>query len=147
MRLTAHTSGFGVSQVRLMNLLTVTRTTLFVLLAATIALGDNKTPTYQKGTITGWDTRIDVRSAGNGRTVRRRTKVYELKATDLVYEIDDCGAFQAGQFTAGQAVEYRVDEADKRIYIRRDNGKEYKCKMEGARTVEGDETNAPSDAH
>ncbi len=126
----------------------MTGAALFVLLVATIGVGDDKTPhTYQKGTITGWDTRIDIRNAGNGQRVRRRTRVYELKTADLVYEIDDCGAFQAGQFTAGQAVDYRVDTADKRIYILHDNGKEYKCKMEGAKTAEDDKTDAPSDAH
>lgn len=127
---------------------TAIRTALFVLLTATIAAGDDKTPhSYQKGTITGWDTRIDIRRGNNGQRIPRRTRVYELKTPDLVYEIDDCGAFQAGQFTAGQVVDYRVEAADKRVYLLRENGKEYRCKMEGARTAEGDKTDAPSDAH
>jgi len=36
-------------------------------------------------------------------------------------------------------VDYRVDETDKddmRLYIRRDNGKEYKCKIEGKKALE-----------
>ncbi len=128
------------------------RTALFVLLMATTGVGADKTPpTYQKGTITGWDTRVDVRNGGNnGSKTYRHTRVYDLKATDLIYEIDDCGSFQAGQFTAGQTVEYRIDDADKndlRIYIRRENGKEFKCRMEGARIVEDTEPAAPSDPH
>jgi hypothetical protein len=55
-----------------------------------------------------------------------------LKGAEAVYEIDDCGFFGAGHFEAGQAVDYRVD--GKRIFIRRDDGKEYKCKMEGVKT-------------
>jgi hypothetical protein len=127
------------------------RVVLFVLLMATIAAGSDKTaPTYQKGTIKAWDTRIDVHNAGNGSRVYRHTRVYELKAADLVYQIDDCGSFQAGQFTAGQTVEYRVDDSDKndpRIYIRRDHGKEYKCKMEGARLAEYADTDDLSVEH
>src|SRR5258707_15144540 len=108
---------------------------------ATLAAGSDKTaPTYQRGTVKAWDTRIDVRNGGrNGSKVYRHTRVYELRATDLVYEIDDCGSFQAGQFTAGQTVEYRVDDSvknDPRIYIRRDTGKEFKCTMDGVRTAE-----------
>jgi hypothetical protein len=36
-------------------------------------------------------------------------------------------------------VDYRVDETDQedlRIYIRRDGGKEYKCKIEGKKVLE-----------
>jgi hypothetical protein len=132
-----------------MNRLTVTRAALLLLLIGTIALGEDKTPhTYLKGTITGWDTRIDIRYSGNnGQRTKRRTRVYELKTPDLIYEIDDCGAFQAGQFTAGQEVEYRVSDAEKRIYILHDNGKEYRCKMEGARTPGSDKPDAPSTTH
>jgi hypothetical protein len=109
-------------------------------------------PKYQQGTITGWTTRMDSRVFGGANNTsvmsnNRRTRVYELKGTDLVYQIDDCGSFQAGQFTAGQAVDYRVDDADKndkRIYIRRDNGKDYKCRLEGAKAVEGAKAGTPS---
>ena len=85
-------------------------------------------------------------------TVRRfpRDKtVYELKGVDQIYLIDYCGAFQAGKFSLGQVVKYRVDEADEddmRLYIRRDDGKEYNCKIEGKRTLEGAKTDAPSAA-
>jgi hypothetical protein len=130
---------------------TIPRTPLFVLLVATIAAGADKTPpTYQKGTITGWDTRIDVRNGANNTRSYRHTRVYELKATGLIYEIDDCDAFQAGQFSAGQIVDYRVDDADPndlRIYVRRENGKEYKCKMEGARIIESDKIDPIPAAH
>lgn len=118
---------------------------------ATSAVSDDKTPhTYQKGTITGWETRIDIRAAGsNGQRTKRRTRVFELKTPDFIYEVDDCGSFQAGQFSAGQTVDYRVDEGDphdKRIYIRRDDGKEYKCKMDGARAIATPKPDAPSDS-
>ena len=111
---------------------------------------DKTRPTYQQGTIKGWDKRTDiVWVGGNGEGLPRDKTVYELKGTDLVYLIDYCGAFQAGKFRLGQAVKYRVDEADEndmRLYIRHDNGKEYKCKIEGKKTLEGAKTGAPSTA-
>ena len=136
---------------RLVNSLMASRTALFVLLMATIAAGSDKiAPTYQKGTIKAWDTRIDVRNGANGSKIYRHTRVFELKATDLIYAIDDCGSFQAGQFAAGQTVEFRVDDSVKNdpiIYIRRDNGKEYKCKMEGARLAEYADSGPLADEH
>jgi hypothetical protein len=72
----------------------------------------------------------DVRGAGNGTSTRNK-KVYELRGTDLIYSVDYCGAFQAGKFQTGQSVDYRVD--GERLYIRKDDGKEYKCKLEGTR--------------
>src|SRR5258708_13554709 len=128
-----------------MNPSTALRTALFVVLMATIGAAGDKTPaTYQKGTITGWDKRTDIRSGAKGETVTRNKKVYELKGADLVYQVDYCGAFQAGKFTAGQAVDYRVD--GERLYIRRDDGKEYKCKIEGTKATAGAKTDAPSAA-
>ncbi len=97
--------------------------------------------TYQHGTITGWSTRY-YPSGFSGKH-----KLFELKGDGMVYQIDDCGSFQAGQFAAGQTVDYRVDEADphdKRIYIRRDDDKEYKCKMDGARAIVSPKPDAPS---
>jgi hypothetical protein len=134
-----------------MHPLTIIRIAVFVLFIATIAIaGDQTAPTYQQGTVMGWDTRLDSKTHGGFgntpvRTDTRRTKVYELKGADLSYQIDDCGSFQSGKFTAGQAVDYRVD--DKRLYIRREDGKEYKCKIEGTRVVEGPKADAPSAAH
>jgi hypothetical protein len=58
------------------------------------------------------------------------------------YQIDYCGAFQAGKFQTGQAVDYRVD--GEKLCIRRDDGKEYKCKIEGQKTAEGAKSDAPS---
>jgi hypothetical protein len=117
-----------------MSLFTTRRVAFFVLLLATFALAaDKPTPTYLKGTIKGWDTRLDTWSMSSNSNKRRAT-VYELKGPDLVYQIDYCGAFQAGKFTAGQQVDYRVE--DKRLYIRRDDGKEYGCKIEGTKTVD-----------
>jgi hypothetical protein len=64
---------------------------------------------YQQGTITGWTTRVDTRVWGGGNNSgvssnSRRTRVYALKSADMVYQIDDCGSFQTGQFRAGQTV-------------------------------------------
>jgi hypothetical protein len=138
---------------RIANPLTILRATLFVMLAvvlvATIASGEDKAPpTYQQGTIMGWDTRVDSTTHGGMgntpvRTDNHKVKVYELKGADLIYKIDDCGAFQSGKFTAGQSVDYRVD--DNRLYIRHDDNKEYKCKIDGTRAVE--KTDASSTVH
>ena len=132
-----------------MNLLTILRTALFVLLAVTIVAADKTPPTYQKGTVTGWDIRVDSDTSGGGNlpvsTSSRRAKVYQLKGTDLVYKIDYCGAFQAGKFGIGQAVDYRVD--GERLYIRRGDGKEYKCKIEGTKSAEAAKTGDPSTTH
>ncbi|HTW56668.1 MAG TPA: hypothetical protein VMD99_00915 [Terriglobales bacterium] len=130
-----------------MNPMTIARTAFFaVLLLATCAIGSDKTAhTYQKGTIKGWEDRTDIWGAGfvgtDGEGVPRKVTVFELKGTDLIYLIDYCGAFQAGQFGIGQAVDYRV--GDDRLYIRRDNGKEYKCKIEGQRDLEDAKGVAP----
>ena len=132
-----------------MTLLQISRTAFFILLIAIVSAAKDK-PSYQQGTITGWDTRVDVFSAGNGQTIRRRVKVYNLKGPGLIYEIDECGAFQAGQFTAGQAVDFRVDEADPtelRLYVRRENGKEYKCKLDGEWTLDSDKASPPDAQH
>jgi len=75
--------------------------------------------------------------------------VYELKGTNMVYLIDYCGSFQAGKFSLGQTVNYRVDETDKddrRLYISRDNGAEYNCKIEGQKMLEHDKNEVPSAA-
>lgn len=107
---------------------------LFILLAGTIGASAEKAqPAYQKGTITGYDNRLDL-WAGNPNSPRRAT-VYELKGADFIYKVDYCGAFQAGQFTIGQAVDYRLSGG--RLYIRHDGNKEYKCKIEGTRVPEG----------
>ena len=103
-----------------------------VLYASLISAADKTAPTYQKGTIAGYDTRLDTWGS-NGDASKRRARVYELKGTDLVYQIDYCGAFQAGKFDAGQTVEYRVQ--GERLYIRRDNNEEFKCKIEGKKAV------------
>jgi len=126
---------------------TIAHTALLAILLATCAVGSDKTPhTYQKGTIKGWENRTDIWGAGivgtDGEGVPRKVTVFELKGADLVYLIDYCGAFQAGQFGLGQAVDYRVDSD--RLYIRRDKGKEYKCKIEGQKTPEEYKTAVPS---
>jgi hypothetical protein len=129
-----------------MSSVAVTRTALFAVLLATFVFGFDKTPrTYLKGTITGWQNGMDVWGAGffgtYGEGVPREKTVFELKGTGRIYLIDYCGAFQAGQFGIGQAVDYRLDSD--RLYIRRDNGKEYKCKIEGQRVPQEAMTVAP----
>jgi hypothetical protein len=126
------------------------RTVPFILLAATIAAADKVPPTYQKGTIKAWDIRIDSDTSGGSgalpvTTTTRRAKVYELSGADLVYKVDYCGAFQSGKFEIGQVVEYRVD--GERLYIRREDGKEYKCKIEGTKAAKGAKTDDPSTSH
>jgi hypothetical protein len=130
-----------------MSRVTTTRTALLAVLLATFAGGSDKTPhTYQKGTIRGWENRSDIWGAGivgtDAEGVPRKVTVFELKGTDLVYLIDYCGAFQVGQFGLGQAVDYRVDGG--RLYVRRDDGKEYKCKIAGQKTLQDAKTVAPS---
>lgn len=125
--------------------MTILRTALFVLLAATIATADKTPPTYQKGTVKAWDIRVDSDTSGGYGAVpvttsKRRAKVYELDGTDSVYQIDYCGPFQAGKFEIGQVVDYRVD--GERLYIRREDGKEYKCKIEGTKAAKGAKTDA-----
>jgi hypothetical protein len=110
------------------------------------------TPVYQQGTIMGYDIRRDTSVFGGGggngtpgspvQTMTRRAKVYELKGASLIYKVDYCGSFQAGQFGVGQTVDYRVD--GERLYIRHDEGKEYSCKIEGTRAVEGAKPDAPA---
>jgi hypothetical protein len=104
---------------------------VLALIPVTIAAGPDKTsPAYQKGTITGYETRLHNKN--------RRAKVYELKGADRIYDVDICGAFQAGKFQPGQAVDYRV--MGERLYILRDDGKEYNCKIEGSRTLDREKT-------
>ena len=97
---------------------------------------DTSAPSYMKGTILGFSIRRDIHvSGGNGGigSSARKAKVYELQGPDLVYQVDYCGAFQAGQFAPGQVVEFRVDTGGGRLYIRHDINKEYSCQLEGTR--------------
>jgi len=107
-------------------------------------------PTYQQGTIIGYDIRRDSKVFGGGgggngtpgmpvSTSTRNAKVYQLKAGNLLYKMDYCGAFQAGQFQVGQAVDFRVD--DERLYIRHDGDKEFNCKLEGVSAIEDPKPN------
>jgi hypothetical protein len=99
--------------------------------------------TYQQGTIKGWEKGTDLHSVD----AQGDKTVYELKGADMVYMIYYCGAFQAEKFSLGQTVNYRVDATDKhdrRLYISRDNGGEYKCKIEGQRMLEHGKNDAPS---
>ncbi len=83
--------------------------------------------TYLKGTIQGYGIRYRISKGSTGGV--RRAKVYDLVGPDLIYEIDFCGAFQAGEFTTGQTVDFRVE--DERLYILHDVNKEYSCQIEG----------------
>jgi hypothetical protein len=101
--------------------------------AITAAGSDKQPPTYQKGTITGWNTQHStVTGAATGRSIPTHKEVYDLKGPDATYQIDDCGAFSTGKFQVGQAVDYRAD--GKKIYIRKEDGSEQKCKIEGVKT-------------
>lgn len=96
--------------------------------------------TYLKGTILGYAIRRDESVSGVGSSVSsstRHAKVYELRGSDLIYQIDYCGAFQAGKFSAGQEVEFRVDEKEGRLYILHDVAKEYSCQLEGSHLPDG----------
>ena len=93
--------------------------------------------TYLKGTIEAFHTRKGAMTSGDaggftlapvGPSIPGTVKVYRLRGPDLIYEIDYCGAFQAGQFSPGHVVEYRV--VGKRLNIRHDKDKEYSCRIE-----------------
>jgi hypothetical protein len=91
---------------------------------------------YQTGTILGYNIRRDPNAYGAGANSSiwiRDAKVYEVKASDFIYKIDYCGAFQAGQFSPGQVVEFRVNENEGRLYVRHDGNKQYSCQLEGKR--------------
>jgi hypothetical protein len=76
----------------------------------TIAIAaDTKSTAYQKGTIT--------------QEFSPQHKSYDLKNGDNGYRINNCGDFQTGQ-----EVDYRVK--DKNVFIRREDGEEYKCAIE-----------------
>jgi len=93
-------------------------------------------PVYMKGTILGFSIRRDIHVSGSANGVgssARKAKVYELQGPDLIYQVDYCGSFQAGQFTPGQVVEFRVSTGEGRLYIRHDGTKEYGCQLEGTR--------------
>lgn len=93
---------------------------------------DTSAPRYLKGTILGYSVRRDLHVSGGGGS-SRKAKVYELQGPDKIYQVDYCGAFQAGEFSPGQVVEFRVDAGDGRLYIRHDGDKEYSCQLEGTR--------------
>jgi hypothetical protein len=93
-----------------MNLSTLLRVALPFVRSAAVATASDKAPsTYQNGSVQGWDIRVDTGDSGNGSMTRCHAKVYELSGSGLVYKIDYCGAFQAGTFGIGQAVEYHVE--------------------------------------
>jgi hypothetical protein len=75
--------------------------------------GDSSTSSYRKGTIT--------------QNFSPTHKSYELRTGDEGYQINFCGEFQSGQI-----VDYRVN--DDKLYIRREDGKEYKCTIEATLT-------------
>ena len=107
--------------------------------------------TFVKGTIEGFETRRDTSTSGGGTVGNssfpasshtRIVKVYRLRGPELIYKVDFCGAFQAGQFTVGQVVEFRP--AGERLYIRHDNDKEYDCRVEGTQALESKSSAAVS---
>ena len=84
-----------------------------------------KPVSYQKGTIQGFEKTI----GNDTNNLKRQSKVYSLRGPDMIYLVDFCGSFQAGDFSMGQKVDYRVD--GERLYILHDDTKEYSCKVEG----------------
>jgi len=104
-------------------------------------------PSYLKGTILGYGVRRDTHysSGANGSVSswNRKAKVYELKGPELIYRVDYCGAFQAGQFSPGQVVDFRVAEKEGRLYIQHDLNKEYSCQLEGTRLPDNAVVAAP----
>ena len=95
---------------------------------------------YQKGVIQGYEALYRMSKGGIGGV--RRTKVYQLQGPNLIYLVDFCGAFQAGEFKAGQEVEFRTD--GERVYIVHDVNKEFSCQLEG--TQKPDSANSASEA-
>ncbi|MGA9039445.1 MAG: hypothetical protein WB421_02820 [Terriglobales bacterium] len=121
---------------------------------ADAAAADKAKLTYKQGTIIGWTIRVDTKvggsvlgGSGSIGSHAAYTWVYELKGSDLIYQITNCGSFQAGHYAPGQVVAYRIDDSDEddmRVYIHRENGKEYNCQMMGAKTA--DTSAAPASA-
>ena len=117
---------------------------------------DLSPPSYMKGTILGYSIRRDVHVSGGGGnpgagsfpigSSTRKARVYELQGPDLIYQVDYCGAFQAGQFAPGQVVEFRVDNGGGRLYIRHDGNKEYSCQLEGTRKLDAQPGSATQSA-
>jgi hypothetical protein len=107
---------------------TTFRIALFAFFAIPVASAGEKTPpTYQKGTITGWDMKYYPGGFSS------KHKFYALKGVGTTYQIDSGGAFRkCGPFQPEQSVDYRVD--DKFVYIRVENSKEDKCGITGAKT-------------
>jgi hypothetical protein len=112
---------------------------------------DKTPPVYQQGTITGWSTQVYQKAyARDSASLMGHKKFYDLKGTGLAYQITGIdhplwgGVGACGPFETGQAVDYRIE--DKKIYIRRENGKEQKCDIASERTVEGAKTDAPPSA-
>jgi hypothetical protein len=98
---------------------------------------DMSAPVYMNGIILGFSIRRDLHVSGGGAnpvaSSVRKAKTYELQGPNLIYQVDYCGAFQAGQFKPGQAVEFRVSTGEGRLYILHDGNKEYSCQLEGTR--------------
>ena len=115
------------------------RTAFFMVLTSAVLLASDKIPhVYQQGTITGWTTQHYSRAYSIGGRVSSapgHKKFYELKGIGMKYQLDDCGSF-----TAGQAVNYRVE--GNKLYIQKENGKEHKCRIEGVSTE--DSPSAPA---
>jgi len=118
-----------------LNPLTTLRLAAFVVLFAAAAVaGDNTSPTYRHGAITGWTTEHYVLTDNApGKTIFAHKPLYQLEGAEAIYEIDDCGSLRSGAFETGQAVEYRV--SGKKLFIREQNAKELKCRIESVKTA------------
>ena len=110
----------------------------------------NTAAVYQTATIIGYKVRHDtdvpgLTPTGIGNTTRL-AKVYELRGAERIYQIDYCGAFQAGKFSPGQVVQFRVDRENDRVYVRHSGNKEYSCQLEGTRLIDSGDSTAASDS-
>jgi hypothetical protein len=85
---------------------------------------------YETGTVLGFMIRRDTVESST-----RWAKVYEVRASKLLYLIDYCGAFQAGKFVPGQSLQFRVNIDKNRVYVRRDGAQDYSCQLEGLRLI------------
>ena len=106
-----------------------------MIIATVATAADKKPPTYQKGTITGFNTMMQTAGGGgpSGSVHSYGVKVYELRGTDSIYTLH-CLGWKVAKFTIGQTMDYRTD-GDK-FYVHPDNEKESRCVVVGARALD-----------
>ena len=105
-------------------------------------------PDYQAGTMLGWrqtpaaysttPVRGTYGSVHPRSTITYGQKFYEMQGAGMVYTLNNCGKFEPRQ-----GVQYGTN--GDWIYIAKPKGKEYKCRIMGARTTQ--EKNSQKAAH